>query len=130
MRISDWSSDVCSSDLWKRSYHKVAELMSAVVYEDPWLAGGHNGLSNAEYPLRPEDPYPRVKLLRETMRAEGVPEDVPIVMARGVWVLREWNAWLANPELGKNAFKRTVERTVGKKWLRTGRYRGWGREEK
>ncbi len=55
--------------LWKRSYNKVAELMAAVVYEDPWLAGGHNGLSNAEDPQKPEDPYPRVKLLRETMRA-------------------------------------------------------------
>src|SRR3546814_6260012 len=42
--------------LWKRSYNKVAELMSAVVYEAPWLAGGHNGLSNAEAPLQQEDP--------------------------------------------------------------------------
>jgi NAD(P)H-dependent flavin oxidoreductase YrpB (nitropropane dioxygenase family) len=58
--------------LWKRAYHKVSELMAAVVYEDPWLAGGHNGLSNAEDPLKPEDPYPRVKALRETMRAEGI----------------------------------------------------------
>ena len=31
--------------LWKRAYHKVAHLMAAVVYEDPWLAGGHNGRS-------------------------------------------------------------------------------------
>ena len=45
--------------LWKRSYHKVPDLMAAVVYEDPWLAGGHNGLSNAEDPTKPEDPYPR-----------------------------------------------------------------------
>ncbi|MBA4355199.1 MAG: nitronate monooxygenase, partial [Novosphingobium sp.] len=36
--------------LWKRAYHKVPELLGAVVYEDPWLAGGHNGLSNAEDP--------------------------------------------------------------------------------
>jgi nitronate monooxygenase len=91
--------------LWKRSYHKVSELMSAVVYEDPWLAGGHNGLSNAEDPEKPEDPYPRVKALRETMRAEGVSEDVPIVMAGGVWFLREWNDWIDNPELGKIAFQ-------------------------
>src|SRR5688572_15393153 len=54
--------------LWKRAYHKVSELMAAVVYEDPWLAGGHNGLSNAEDPTKPEDPYPRVKALRETDR--------------------------------------------------------------
>jgi nitronate monooxygenase len=80
--------------LWKRSYNKVADLMAAVVYEDPWLAGGHNGLSNAEDPLKPEDPYPRVKALRETMRAEGVSEDTAIVMAGGVWYLREWNDWM------------------------------------
>lgn len=91
--------------LWKRSYHKVSDLMAAVVYEDPWLAGGHNGLSNAEDPLKPEDPYPRVKALRETMRAEGVSEDVAIVMAGGVWYLREWNDWIDNPELGKIAFQ-------------------------
>jgi len=91
--------------LWKRSYHKVPELMAAVVYEDPWLAGGHNGLSNAENPLEPQDPYPRVAALRETMRKEGVSEDCAIVMAGGVWALREWEHWIDNPELGKIAFQ-------------------------
>jgi len=91
--------------LWKRAYSKVSELMAAVVYEDPWLAGGHNGLSNAEDPLKPEDPYPRVKALRDTMRAEGVPDTVPIVMAGGVWFLREWENWIDNPELGQIAFQ-------------------------
>jgi nitronate monooxygenase len=60
--------------LWKRSLSQGARPDGAVVYEDPWLAGGHNGLSNAEDPTKPEDPYPRVKALRDTMRAEGVPE--------------------------------------------------------
>ena len=91
--------------LWKRAYHKVSELMAAVVYEDPWLAGGHNGLSNAENPQIPEDPYPRVKALRATMRAEGVADSVPIVMAGGVWFLREWDNWIDNPELGTIAFQ-------------------------
>lgn len=91
--------------LWKRSYHKFSELMAAVVYEDPWLAGGHNGLSNAEDPQRPEDPYPRVKAVRDTMRAEGISDDVPIVMAGGVWYLREWENWIDNPELGTIAFQ-------------------------
>jgi nitronate monooxygenase len=91
--------------LWKRAYNKVSERMGAVVYEDPWLAGGHNGLSNAEDPLIPESPYPRVKALRETMRMEGVSEDVPIVMAGGVWYLREWEEWIDNPELGQIAFQ-------------------------
>src|SRR3546814_18792346 len=54
--------------LWKRAYSKAAEWLSAVVYEDPWLAGGHTGLSNAEDPRAPQDPNPRVKELREGMR--------------------------------------------------------------
>lgn len=91
--------------LWKRSYHKVPDLMAAVVYEDPWLAGGHNGLSNAEDPRKPEDPYPRVKILREMMRKEGISDDVPIIMAGGVWFLREWENWIDNPELGQIAFQ-------------------------
>jgi nitronate monooxygenase len=91
--------------LWKRAYHKAAEWLSAVVYEDPWLAGGHNGLSNAEDPLKPEDPFPRVKALRDTMREGGISDDVPIVMAGGVWHLRDWNDWIDNPELGSIAFQ-------------------------
>jgi NAD(P)H-dependent flavin oxidoreductase YrpB (nitropropane dioxygenase family) len=91
--------------LWKRAYSKVPEWLGAVVYEDPWLAGGHNGLSNAEDPLKPEDPYPRVKALRDVMRAEGISDDVPIVMAGGVWFLREWNDWIDNPELGQISFQ-------------------------
>jgi NAD(P)H-dependent flavin oxidoreductase YrpB (nitropropane dioxygenase family) len=108
--------------LWKRAYHKVAHLMAAVVYEDPWLAGGHNGLSNAEDPRKPEDPYPRVKALRDTMRAEGVSDDVPIIMAGGVWFLREWNDWIGNPELGSIAFQfgtrplLTAESPIPQEW--------------
>ena len=91
--------------LWKRAYSKAADYLSAVVYEDPWLAGGHNGLSNAEDPLKPEDPYPRVKALRDTMREGGIADNVPIVMAGGVWNLKEWEHWIDNPELGQVAFQ-------------------------
>ena len=91
--------------LWKRAYSKAAEWLAAVVYEDPWLAGGHNGLSNAEDPLTPEDPYPRVKALRETMREGGIPDTTPIVMAGGVWYLRDWSGWIDNPELGSIMFQ-------------------------
>src|SRR3546814_18053515 len=90
--------------LWKRAYHKVDYLMAAVVYEDPWLAGGHNGLSNAEDPLIPEDPYPRVKALRATMRSAGLAAPVTIVMAGGVWDLRDLANWIANHDLGHNVF--------------------------
>ncbi|MBW8295793.1 nitronate monooxygenase [Sphingopyxis sp.] len=91
--------------LWKRAYHKAPHLLGAVVYEDPWLAGGHNGLSNAEDPLVPQDPYPRVKALRDVMTAEGIAASVPIVMAGGVWYLRDWENWIDNPELGQIVFQ-------------------------
>jgi NAD(P)H-dependent flavin oxidoreductase YrpB (nitropropane dioxygenase family) len=99
------SSARAFSALWKRAYSKYSEYLSAVVYEDPWLAGGHNGLSNAEDPLLPQDPYPRVKAVRDVMRQGGISDDVPIVMAGGVWNLSEWEHWIDNPELGQIAFQ-------------------------
>ncbi|MBL8669466.1 MAG: nitronate monooxygenase [Alphaproteobacteria bacterium] len=90
--------------LWKRAYHRFREWLGAVVYEDPWLAGGHNGLSNSEDPTKPEDPFPRVRELRAQMKECGL-DDTPIVMAGGVWYLREWEHWLSNPEIGPVAFQ-------------------------
>ncbi len=90
--------------LWKRAYFKAANLLGGVVYEDPWLAGGHNGLSNGEDPTKPEDPYPRVLALRKLMRTFGL-DQTPIIMAGGVWWLEEWQDWIDNPELGPVAFQ-------------------------
>jgi NAD(P)H-dependent flavin oxidoreductase YrpB (nitropropane dioxygenase family) len=90
--------------LWLRAFHKFRDWLGAVVYEDPWLAGGHNGLSNSEDPIKPEDPYPRIVALRTMMREWGLGE-VPIVMAGGVWWISEWEHWLDNPEIGPIAFQ-------------------------
>lgn len=90
--------------LWKRSYHKFSDYLGAVVYEDPWKAGGHNGLSNAEDPNKSEDPYPRVKEIRVYMNEIGL-KDVPIVMAGGVWHIKEYEDWLDNDEIGPIAFQ-------------------------
>ena len=90
--------------LWKRSYEKSKDWLGGVVYEDPWLAGGHNGLSNAEDPNAPQDPYPRVAELRKFMNEVGL-NDTPIVMAGGVWYLRDWSHWLDNPEIGPIVFQ-------------------------
>ncbi|HXH72049.1 MAG TPA: nitronate monooxygenase [Mariprofundaceae bacterium] len=90
--------------LWVRSYRKIPEWLGGVVYEDPWLAGGHNGLSNSEDPEKPESPYPRVAELRKTMNEFGL-HNVPVIMAGGVWCLREWSDWLDNPEIGPVAFQ-------------------------
>ncbi|MFC7734821.1 NAD(P)H-dependent flavin oxidoreductase [Roseomonas sp. GCM10028921] len=98
------SSSRAFSALWKRAYSKASEWLGGVVYEDPWLAGGHNGLSNSEDPRKPEAPYARVLKLRQQMREFGLGE-VPIIMAGGVWWLEEWEDWIDNPELGPIAFQ-------------------------
>ncbi len=109
--------------LWKRAYHKFRESLGAVVYEDPWLAGGHNGLSNSEDPQKPEPPYARVRNLRSLMRDFGLAE-TPIIMAGGVWYLREWEDWIDNPELGPVAFQfgtrplLTRESPIPEQWKR------------
>ncbi|MDX1580611.1 MAG: nitronate monooxygenase [Alphaproteobacteria bacterium] len=107
--------------LWKRAYKRFSELLGGVVYEDPWKAGGHNGLSNSEDPLEPEDPYPRVVALREVMNEAGL-HDVPIIMAGGVWYLRDFSDWLDNPDVGPIAFQYgtrpllTRESPIPEKW--------------
>ena len=90
--------------LWKRAYHKFRDWLGGVVYEDPWLAGGHNGITNAEDPLKPQPPMPRIVELRRQMNEFGLNE-TPIVMAGGVWFLREWQDFLDNPDVGPIAFQ-------------------------
>lgn len=107
--------------LWKRSYNKTSKWLGSVVYEDPWLAGGHNGLSNSEDPKVPEDPYPRVAALRSAMNGFGL-QETPIIMAGGAWHLKEWEHWLGNPEIGLIAFQfgtrpiLTRESPVSEEW--------------
>lgn len=109
--------------LWKRSYSKRHTLLGGVVYEDPWLAGGHNGLSNSEDPDVPQDPYPRVAEIRKFMNEVGL-NHVPVIMAGGVWHLSEWESWIDNPEIGPVAFQfgtrpiLTQESPVSAAWKR------------
>jgi NAD(P)H-dependent flavin oxidoreductase YrpB (nitropropane dioxygenase family) len=109
--------------LWKRAYHKFRDLLGGVVYEDPWLAGGHNGLSNAEDPLKPEAPLPRIIELRRQMAEFGLNE-TPVIMAGGVWFLREWKDFIDNPDVGPVAFQfgtrplLTQESPISEAWKR------------
>ena len=99
----------------------VLEGTKGLVYEDPWLAGGHNGLSNSEDPLVAEDPFPRVAELRTYMNSVGL-HDVPIIMAGGVWFLRDYEDWLDNPEVAPVAFQYgtrpllTKESEISEEW--------------
>ncbi|MDA9559030.1 nitronate monooxygenase [Alphaproteobacteria bacterium] len=107
--------------LFLRAYKNFLPKLGGVVYEDPWLAGGHNGLSNLEDPNKPEPPYARVSLLRKFMRSVGL-DNVPIVMAGGVWHLSDWSDWIDNPELGPIVFQfgtrplLTKESPIPKSW--------------
>lgn len=109
--------------LWLRSYRKFPENLGGVVYEDPWRAGGHNGLSNSEDPYQPQPPYPRVVALRQMMKSFGL-DSCPIFMAGGVWYLREWEDWIDNPEIGPLAFQfgtrplLTCESPISDTWKR------------
>ena len=90
--------------LWKRAYSKFTEYLGGVVYEDPWLAGGHNGLSNAENPEQPQKPYARLVEIRKFLNSVNMSE-TPIILAGGVWNLDEWKDYINNPEIGKIAFQ-------------------------
>jgi NAD(P)H-dependent flavin oxidoreductase YrpB (nitropropane dioxygenase family) len=109
--------------LWKRAYHKFSEWLGGVVYEDPWLAGGHNGLSNSEDPETPEPALPRVRELRSLMGEYGL-ERTPIFMAGGVWYLRDWDHWIEDPEVAPVAFQfgtrplLTQESPISNAWKR------------
>ncbi len=102
------SSSMALKVLLKRTYRKWAgryhEVIGAVVYEDPWLAGGHNGITSRENPDEPIAPYERIKELRAIMNEHGM-HDVAIIMAGGVWYLRDWADWLDDPEIAPIAFQ-------------------------
>lgn len=119
------SSATALKVLFNRTYRNWAgrykEVIGAVVYEDPWLAGGHNGITSRENPDEPQAPYERVKALREIMNDNSM-QDVAIIMAGGVWHLRDWQSWLDNPEIGPIAFQigtrdlLTKECPISKEW--------------
>ncbi|CAK8163431.1 Nitronate monooxygenase [Candidatus Xenohaliotis californiensis] len=90
--------------LWKRSYYKFSELLGGVVYEDPWLAGGHNGITNREDPLVKEAPIERLLSIRRSMNEYGL-SDKPIIMAGGIWCLNELQHITDNNELAPIAFQ-------------------------
>ncbi|MFN8417150.1 MAG: nitronate monooxygenase [Cytophagaceae bacterium] len=115
------SSARAFSALWSRAYKEVADYLGGIVYEDPWKAGGHNGLSNKENPLVPESAYERVSLIRETIKKQGL-VDTPIIMAGGVWNLQQYEDWLDNAEIGPVAFQigtrslLTKESPISEQW--------------
>jgi NAD(P)H-dependent flavin oxidoreductase YrpB (nitropropane dioxygenase family) len=90
--------------LIKRGYDKYKEFMGGVIYEDPWFAGGHCGFSNTDAVDNPQSPYQKVVELRKVLTANGL-ENVPIIIAGGVWSLSDWQDYIDNPEIGNVGFQ-------------------------
>ena len=57
---------------WLRAYHKFRDWLGAVVYEDPWLAGGQTASPTAKTRKARRTRYPRVVALRKMMREWGL----------------------------------------------------------
>src|SRR3546814_12436355 len=101
MRISDWSSDVCSSDL-----HVEAGRQHAVDGAEYFAAGMGQDVGGAgAVELRP-----------------GLVESEPPVGQGGQQELFDRDAERAQPAIGHP--RRPEERSVGKECVRTGRSRG------
>src|SRR3546814_16521187 len=97
MRISDWSSDVCSSDL----------LIAALDRADQFDRFAREGVGQPRDPaLRAEhQPFER-NIVEPREQRETIPEDIA--------------------EIGEAArVGRSEERRVGKECVSTWRYRGW-----
>lgn len=90
--------------LIKRGYDKYKEFMGGVIYEDPWFAGGHCGFSNTDVVEKPQSPYEKIVELRKVLRSNGL-DDVPIIIAGGVWALKDWQDYIDNPEIGNVGFQ-------------------------
>ena len=90
--------------LIRRGYDKYKEYMGGVVYEDPWFAGGHCGFSNTDEVGKPQSPYEKVVELRKVLNANGL-NNIPIIIAGGVWSLADWQDYIDNPEVGKVGFQ-------------------------
>src|SRR3546814_15982369 len=111
MRISDWSSDVCSSDLERRP--AMTEAAALMVDVDGVLVTG-----------RPRDGRPWATGLREDLGLD------PAVLHRAFFA-PHWHAVVTGraplrPALAAAATtRRSDERRVGKEWCGQCRSRGW-----
>src|SRR3546814_17685225 len=118
MRISDWGSDVCSSDLKPAEVVAVGEALVAA------------GITMIEVPLNSPQPFESIAALAKACGAETLvgagtvldPEDVGRVAGAGGRLVVSPNAEPAVVAACK-AQGRSEERRVGKEWVSTCQYR-------
>src|SRR3546814_20553786 len=112
MRISDWSSDVCSSDLNRQQYEKVLGFIDDARKNGTIVAGG-NPIDREGYFIEPtivRDISPDSRLVREEQFGPVLP------------VLSYSN--IADVIAAANSSERTEERSVGTECGRKCRIRG------
>src|SRR3546814_15859770 len=111
MRISDWSSDVCSSDLVVAQESDIFELV------EPFSIIDHHRILRpvAKGEERREGRFDRRHIGGDLLVAEQLPR---IVLARGV-------ANLGRAAAHQHDGLRAQERRVGKEWGSTCRSRWW-----
>src|SRR3546814_19243475 len=118
MRISDWSSDVCSSDLLDAAEHCVAEKRTVLTRDV------RNALR-----ARGQDPtLPEMRRVRLLEMADAM--DMFCQGTDGEMFDRDGTPWPeADITLVDLATYRSEERRVGKEWVSTCRYR-WSTKHK
>src|SRR3546814_17420817 len=113
MRISDWSSDVCSSDL---------RFETPFLFREPQKGVGKSMTDHPDRILRLNTVLDRTGLSRSTLyrkvQAGTFPKQIRIAERCAGWRESAVNAWMRNP-----FFYRSDERSVGKECVSTCRSR-------
>ena len=90
--------------LWKKSYKDYSKFLGGVVYECPWRAGGHLGLLPKDDRTEFRSQIPEIRKIREFMNSIDL-HHIPIVLAGGVWNLKEWEEYVYDPSIAPLAFQ-------------------------
>src|SRR3546814_19469525 len=112
MRISDWSSDVCSSDLELTLLEKVAGAREAALMAELIISDGIGRNDISARRARFEQP-------RKISRRESSRQYKILSGAESVGYIQEWDS-------GKVSLERSEERRVGQECVSTGNSR-WSR---
>src|SRR3546814_13928616 len=131
MRISDWSSDVCSSDLWYNNQSSLNDVQAVVDSDGVFRAvisardpGVHNWLDTSGYPrgaiqgrwvATDDKPTPTIRKVQVDEVPSELPQDTRrVTPAQRVRMVRD----------GRAGALLAVERGVGEDGVSTSRLRG------
>src|SRR3546814_13506940 len=117
MRISDWSSDVCSSDLFTYGTERVNEIVEQLQF--PLLAGNIFDDEWMEPAFKAYELFERGGV-KVAVIGQAFPY-TPIANPR--WMIPNWSFGIREEEVAKNVAARSEARRVGKECVSTCRSR-------